>query len=116
MIYILVRNVATRDLAPTFATAAATEFVAYIEPHLPRMLLLAERLGGNVSRDDIVQEALINAWRKRHQFKQERGSLSSWLMAIVADQARKTSPPDSRYLGGACTSPSPVWMSGWMTR
>jgi RNA polymerase sigma-70 factor, ECF subfamily len=74
----------------TFTDATAADFARYVEPFVPKMLYLAERLGGQANRDDIVQEALINAWTKRSQFSIERGSLGGWLMAIVADQARKT--------------------------
>lgn len=58
-------------------------------PHLPAMAHLAARLAPARHRDDIVQEALSRAWRKRHQFDPERGSLRTWLLAVTADQARK---------------------------
>ena len=74
----------------TIARARATDFSGYVEPYLPKMLHLAERLTGAADRDDVVQEALINAWTKRAQFDPDRGSLGGWLMAIVADQARKS--------------------------
>jgi DNA-directed RNA polymerase specialized sigma24 family protein len=57
---------------------------------MPKMLHLAERLAGSDNRDDVVQEALVNAWTKRAQFDPERGALGGWLLAIVADQARKS--------------------------
>jgi RNA polymerase sigma factor (sigma-70 family) len=74
----------------SIAHCDANEFAQLVEPYLPKMLHLAERLGGFDSRDDIVQEALINAWTKRHQFDPKRGALSGWLMAIATDQARKS--------------------------
>jgi RNA polymerase sigma factor (sigma-70 family) len=74
----------------SIANSGAIQFVAFIEPHLPKMLHLAERRAGADNRDDIVQEALLNAWKKRAQFDGTRGSLGGWLMAIVADQARKS--------------------------
>ena len=39
--------------------------------------------------EDVLQEALAAAWRKRGQFDSRRGSLRVWLLAIVADQAHK---------------------------
>jgi RNA polymerase sigma-70 factor, ECF subfamily len=36
-----------------------------------------------------VQEALVRAWRKRSQYDETRGSAQSWLLAIVADRARR---------------------------
>ncbi len=50
---------------------------------------LASRLAGAASRDDVVQEALTRAWRKRDQFNAERGTARAWLLAIVADRARR---------------------------
>ena len=74
----------------SIAEATASRFAELVEPYLPKMLHLAERLAGPDNRDDVVQEALINAWTKRAQFNGDRGSLGGWLMAIVADQARKS--------------------------
>jgi RNA polymerase sigma factor (sigma-70 family) len=78
------------DTPRSIAQAGASEFADLVEAHLPRMYHLAERLAGSSARDDVVQEALINAWRKRGQFDDARGSLASWLLAITADQARKS--------------------------
>jgi RNA polymerase sigma-70 factor (ECF subfamily) len=74
----------------TIAAARASQFAAFVEPYLAKMFHLAERLVGAANRDDVVQEALINAWTKRSQFDPSRGSLGGWLMAIVADQSRKS--------------------------
>jgi RNA polymerase sigma factor (sigma-70 family) len=85
----LAEDLPRQQKGTTFARATVFDFAGHVEPFLPKMLYLAERLGGP-HRDDIVQEALINAWNKRSQFDTARGSLGPWLMAIVADQARKT--------------------------
>jgi DNA-directed RNA polymerase specialized sigma24 family protein len=66
------------------------EFGEWVAPHLPAMGHLAARLAGPSDRDDIVQEALTRAWRKRSQFDPRRGSPRAWLLAIVADRARRT--------------------------
>ncbi len=50
---------------------------------------LAARLAGPSERDDVVQESLTRAWRKRDQFDPTRGSARSWLLAIVADRSRR---------------------------
>jgi RNA polymerase sigma factor (sigma-70 family) len=65
------------------------EFAAWVQPHLESMARLASRLGGGADRDDVVQEALTRAWRKRDTFDPQRGTPRTWLLAIVADQARK---------------------------
>lgn len=75
------------------ATAAAPDtaeaFADWVGPHLPVMSRLAARLAPTGDRDDVVQEALARAWRKRHQFDPGRGTPSAWLLAITADQARQ---------------------------
>jgi RNA polymerase sigma factor (sigma-70 family) len=77
---------------PNAATAPPSDgpaFVVWVRPHLPSMARLAARLAVGADRDDIVQEALARAWAKRHQYDGTRGSVSAWVMAITADQARK---------------------------
>ena len=71
----------------TFDDAGA--FAAWVTPHLGVMGLLATRLAGAEARDDVVQEALARAWRKRALFDPERGTPRAWLLAIVADRARR---------------------------
>lgn len=63
-------------------------FAAWVGPSLVPMARLARRLAPNHDADDIVQEALTRAWQKRAQFDAARGSVTAWLLAIVADQAR----------------------------
>ena len=65
------------------------EFADQVRPHLPAMAALAARLAGPSDRDDVVQEALARAWRKRATYDPERGTLRVWLLAIVADRARR---------------------------
>ena len=69
--------------------APAADFVELVRPHLPAMSRLAARLAPDADRDDVVQEALARAWLKRDQYSPDRGALSSWLLAITADQAGK---------------------------
>jgi RNA polymerase sigma-70 factor (ECF subfamily) len=65
------------------------EFAHWVHPHLEAMARLAARVGDPAERDDLVQESLTRAWRKWSTFDPERGTPRSWLLAIVADQARK---------------------------
>ena len=67
----------------------AKRFSAWVEPHWRVMHRLALSLAGHDDADDVLQEALLAAWRKRRQFDPERGSPQAWLLAIVSDQARK---------------------------
>jgi RNA polymerase sigma-70 factor (ECF subfamily) len=62
-------------------------FTAWLSPHWSAMARLAARSGSDP--DDILADALADAWRKRAQFDPTRGSARSWLLAITADQRRK---------------------------
>ncbi|WP_232828495.1 RNA polymerase sigma factor [Kribbella monticola] len=73
----------------TAPPADGAAFVDWVRPHLAAMARLAARLAAGTDRDDIVQESLARAWMKRHQYDASRGTASSWLLAITADQARK---------------------------
>ncbi len=70
-------------------TADVELFYDTVQPYVDKMGRVAARLGGLGNRDDIVQDALLQAWRSRHQFDPARGSLSAWLLAITAHQATK---------------------------
>jgi RNA polymerase sigma factor (sigma-70 family) len=65
------------------------EFASWVRPHLPAMSHLATRLAGNADRDDVVQESLTRAWRRWETYQPDRGSPQAWLLAIVADRARR---------------------------
>jgi len=80
-------EVAVRAVAAP--AADAEDFRAWVAPHLVAMGRLASRLTSAGDSDDIVQEALVRAWRKRTQYDETRGSAQSWLLAIVADRARR---------------------------
>ena len=69
--------------------AADGDFAAWVRPHLPAMQRLAARLVDGGSADDVVQEALVRAWRKWSTYDEGRGEPTGWLLAIVADRARR---------------------------
>jgi RNA polymerase sigma factor (sigma-70 family) len=68
---------------------SSREFADWVEPHLPAMARLAARLVAPAERDDVVQEALVRAWRRRSTYDAARGAPLPWLLAIVADRARR---------------------------
>jgi RNA polymerase sigma-70 factor (ECF subfamily) len=72
------------------ATVDAAEFADWARPSLLAMTRLARRLAPHADPDDIVQDSLVRAWRKREQFDDSRGTVTTWLLAIVADQARSS--------------------------
>lgn len=80
---------------PGAAVAKATpvmglpDFASWVRPHLVPMANLAARMVGAADRDDVVQESLARAWRRFETFDERRGTPRSWLLAIVADRARR---------------------------
>ncbi len=68
----------------------SADFAAWVRPHLAVMGRVAARLAPGADRDDVVQDALTRAWRKRHQYDESRGSAAAWLCAIAAGEARRT--------------------------
>lgn len=69
---------------------SSAAFAEWVSPHLAVMGSLAARLASDGERDDVVQEALLRAWKKRSQYDSKRGSVRTWLLAIIADQARRS--------------------------
>lgn len=65
------------------------DFEAWVEPHLVSMGRLAARLVGPGSGDDVLQEALTRAWRRRSTYDASRGTPKTWLLAIVAGEASR---------------------------
>ena len=74
------------DAEPADLTTADA-FSRWVQPHWQAMARLASRYSPD--SDDILQDALVVAWRKRSQFDPARGSARNWLLAITADQRRK---------------------------
>ena len=79
---------------------AADEFSAWVAPHMTVMANLAARMVGPADRDDVVQESMSRAWRRFETFDGSRGTARGWLLAIVADRARRH---NRRRLRGAFT-------------
>jgi RNA polymerase sigma factor (sigma-70 family) len=73
----------------TGGTGGRDAFGEWVRPHWDGMARLARRLSPASEWEDVLQEALSAAWRKRAQFDPDRGTAGNWLLAIVADQARK---------------------------
>ena len=81
------RGQAGRERGRTGRSRVA-DFDDWVRPSLPAMTRLARRLAPQADPEDVVQEALVRAWKKRHQFDAARGTPTTWLLAIVADRAR----------------------------
>lgn len=71
------------------ASLDAVKFADLVRPHMIVMTRLAARLGPRDAHDDVVQEALVRAWRNRTSYDARRGPIVNWLLAIVANEARR---------------------------
>lgn len=60
-----------------------------ISPHVTTLAAIAARLVGHADANDVVQEALLRAWRRWSTFDPGRGTVRAWLAAIVVDRARQ---------------------------
>jgi RNA polymerase sigma-70 factor (ECF subfamily) len=58
-------------------------------PHWEMMHRIAWRMGGSAG-DDVLQNALIAAWRAWLQFDESRGTARAWLATITMNEARKS--------------------------
>lgn len=76
---------AQQDVAP----GSSDDFAEWVTPHLPVLRALADRQVGPAAGADIVQEALLRAWRRRATFDPGRGTARGWLVGILLDQARR---------------------------
>lgn len=81
-------DVADRADAGSTADEARSDFAEWAGPSLPAMTRLARRLAPDADAQDVVQEALTRAWLKWPQFDPDRGTPTTWLLAITADHAR----------------------------
>jgi RNA polymerase sigma factor (sigma-70 family) len=86
-----IQGMATTTVAVLVAGGLHVEsgdFAEWVRPHLLPMTRLATRLAGDAA-DDVVQEALVRAWRRQGTYDADRGEPLPWLLAITADRARR---------------------------
>jgi len=66
-----------------------SDFECWVRPHVGAMRRVAAVTAPDLDPDDVVQEALLRAWRKSSTYQAERGPIRGWLIAITADRARR---------------------------
>lgn len=64
-------------------------FDDWVAPHLGVLRALAVREVGANDADDVVQDVLIRAWRRRRTYRAERGTARAWLVGVLFDQVRR---------------------------
>lgn len=95
------------------ASAAEPGFAEWVRPHWSDMAGLASRFAPTGEWEDVLQDALGLAWRRRAQFDPALGSARAWLLAITANVARKAwrgarpiAPPGTAEPFAPATDPS----------
>jgi RNA polymerase sigma-70 factor (ECF subfamily) len=69
-----------------------------VELHGPAILRVALALCPNADdAEDVVQDALLLAYRSLRRFEPRKGSLRSWLLAVTANRARQARRARTRY-------------------
>jgi RNA polymerase sigma-70 factor (ECF subfamily) len=81
-------EIGTRSV-PALSAVPAADFADWVAPHLTSMHQLAGRLAPG-AQDDVLQDALVRAWSRRATFDPDKGSARTWLLAVVAGEARRT--------------------------
>jgi RNA polymerase sigma-70 factor (ECF subfamily) len=93
--------------------SAPDEAITWIvNEHGAAMLAYATRLtSGRAEAEDVVQEALIRAWRAWARLDKEKGSLRGWLLTVVRNlvidksRARASRPPETQMSDWDCAGP-----------
>lgn len=83
------------DLERRFVSGDESALAQVYQDHGSLVYTYCRRQLGPETGRDVTQEVFTSAWRARHRFDPQRGSLRAWLMGIaknrVVDQYRKQS-------------------------
>jgi RNA polymerase sigma-70 factor (ECF subfamily) len=76
------------DLMELVRTGEGGAFEVLLERHSNAAFSLAYRMCGSRARaEDVVQEALLSLWRSGARYDRTRGSVRSWILAVVRNRA-----------------------------
>src|SRR5215207_5861708 len=81
-------HLADEDLMQLVRGGDARAFEVVYDRHSSAAFSLAYRMVGNrAAAEDVVQEALLSAWRSGGRYDRARGSVRTWLLGIVHNRA-----------------------------
>lgn len=76
------------DLVGRIARGGRAAFSTLYDETAPRLFGIAQRiLQQRELAEDVVQDSFVTAWERAHEFDPVRGSVMSWLTAIVRHRA-----------------------------
>ncbi len=82
------RKLADEDLMPLVRRREASAFEVIYERHSGVAFSLAYRMCGQLGlAEDVTQEAFLSLWRSGARYERARGSVRSWVLAIVHNRA-----------------------------
>lgn len=64
-------------------------FTALVQPHWTVLNSAARRLSGPIWSEDVLQDALTDAWRSFDKYDPAKGDARAWLLSIVYNRSRK---------------------------
>lgn len=82
MVEILPVELETISSEEQFQRLAAREM-----PYLKRFAAVQT---ASADREDLLQKTLLRAWASRDQFRPDRGTLRNWLLAIMANESKRS--------------------------
>ena len=66
----------------------ADAFAALYDRHSRSAFWLARKLTGEKqAAEDLTQDAFIEVWRSAHRYQPGRGSVRTWILSVVRNQA-----------------------------
>jgi RNA polymerase sigma-70 factor, ECF subfamily len=82
------RKLADEDLMPLVRRGQTTAFEVIYERHSGVAFSLAYRMCGQLGlAEDVTQEAFMSLWRSGARYERRRGSVRTWVLAVVHNRA-----------------------------
>ncbi|MBT7410269.1 MAG: RNA polymerase sigma factor [Methylococcales bacterium] len=86
-----------KTLIPLLLTKDKAITRQFITFHYPQMLMIARAIAGSVIADEVVQEAWVSIFKSLPKF-QQKSALKTWIMRIVANEAKTRLKKESRSI------------------
>jgi RNA polymerase sigma-70 factor (ECF subfamily) len=85
----LMAGIGAGDAVPRVMEDDYGSFADWLAPHVGSLRSYATRAVSREDVEDVLQEALLRAWRHREHFDPGRGSERAWLIGILANECHR---------------------------